>query len=52
MIISIDSPLLDLIREAQAEGVNNKNWKKERIRDEINKFSTNSRGLLTRCSRV
>lgn len=52
MRISIDSPLLDLIREAQEEGVRNENWKHERIRGKIDRFVTDSQGLLTRCGRV
>ena len=52
MRISIDSPLLDLIVEAQAERVKKENWKHERIRGEIARFSTEIRGLLTWCDRV
>ncbi|XP_023731913.1 uncharacterized protein LOC111879681 [Lactuca sativa] len=52
MNISIDSPLLDLIREAQVEGVKKENWKQERISGEIDRFSTDSHGLLIRYGRV
>ena len=52
MRISIDSPLLDLISEAQAKGVRKENWKHERIRGDIDKFVTDSRGLLTWCGWV
>lgn len=49
MRILIDSPLLDLIREAREEGAKKENWKQEQISGEIERFSTDSRGLLTRC---
>ncbi|KAL7601481.1 hypothetical protein Lser_V15G23980 [Lactuca serriola] len=52
MRISVDSPLLELIREAQVEGVWEENWKIDRIRDEIAIFVPDSRGLLTCCGRV
>ena len=35
---SVDSPLLGLIREVQAEGVREESWKKKKIRGEIVKF--------------
>ena len=34
MRISVDSPLVGLIREAQAEGLRQENWKLEKIRGE------------------
>lgn len=52
MRISIDSTLLDMIREAHAEGVKKENWKQERIIREIDKFTTDNLGLLTRYGRV
>ena len=48
----MDSPLVDLIREAQTEGNREENGKIKRIRGEITKFVLDSRRLLTRCSRV
>lgn len=42
MRIFIDSPLLGFIREAHANGV----------RDDIDRFTTNSQGLLFRCGLV
>ena len=47
MRICVDSLLMGLIREAQTEGVRKENWKQERIRGKIDKFVTDSRGLLT-----
>ena len=44
MRISSDSLLLALIREAHAEGVQEENFKKERIRGEIVRFASDSRG--------
>ncbi|CAH1438309.1 unnamed protein product [Lactuca virosa] len=52
MRISVDSPLVSLIREAQTKGVRQENWKIERIRGEIIRFVQDSRGLLTHCGRV
>ena len=52
MRTSIDSLLLDLIRGVHVEGVKKDNWKDERIRGEINRFVTSSRGLLTLCGKV
>ena len=52
MRISIDSPLLELIREAKTEGVKKENWKQERLTGEVDKFATDSRGLLTRYGRI
>ena len=52
MRISINSPLLDLIREAQDEGFKKENWKQERSRGKIDRFSTDSCRLLTQCGRV
>ena len=52
MRISINSPLLDLIREAQDEGVKKEFWKQETHRGEIDRFATYSRGLLTQYGRV
>ena len=52
MRISIDSPLLDLIREDQAEGVMKENWKQERLMGEVDRFATDRRGLLTWYRRV
>ena len=39
-------------QRAQADGVKIENLKQERIRSEIDKFSTDSLGILTRCRRV
>ena len=50
--MTIDSPLLDLIREVQIEGSRRENWKNEKIKDQIDRFSTNNRGLMTHCGRV
>ena len=52
MRISIDSRLLDLIRKAKDERCKKENWKQERIRGEIDRFSIDIHGLLTWCSRV
>ena len=43
---------LDLFREAQAKGVNRENWKNKGIRGEIDRFSIDSRILLTLFGRV
>lgn len=36
--MTIDSPLMDLIKEDQVKGVRSENWKKERIRGHISRF--------------
>ncbi|CAH1425951.1 unnamed protein product [Lactuca virosa] len=41
MRISVDSPLLGLIRATQAEGVRKENWKQERIRAEVSWSASN-----------
>ena len=48
MRILIDSVLLDLIKEAQDERVKKENYKNERLMGEVNRFTTDNRGLLTR----
>ena len=52
MRILIESPLLDLIREAQDVGVKKEKCKQVRLMGEIDRFATDSRGLLTRYGRV
>ena len=47
MGIPVDSLLLDLIRKARSKGVKKENWKQERLTGEVDKFVTNSHGLLT-----
>ena len=47
MRISIDLPLLGMIREDLDKRVKKENWKQERLRGEIGRSSTNNRGLLT-----
>lgn len=37
---------MDLIKEAQAEGIKMENWKKEKIRGQIDRFITDSWMLL------
>ena len=43
----VTSPLLDLIKETQVEGLKNENWKVEQIRGEIPLFIMDNCGLLT-----
>ena len=43
----MDSPLVGLIKEAQAEGMRPENWKLERIKGENTRFVQDSWGLLT-----
>lgn len=50
--MTIISPLLDLISEAQSVGIKRGNWKKKKIRGHIDRFITESWGLLTQCGRV
>ena len=45
-------PLLDMIREAQVEGVKKENWKIEKIQGQYPLFVKDSHGLLTQCDRV
>lgn len=42
LMMNINSPLLDLIREDHPEEIRRVNWKKERIRGQISMFVTNS----------
>ena len=42
MRLSMDSPLVGLIREARTEGFLEENWKIERIRGEITRFMADS----------
>ena len=48
----VTSPLMDIIKEAQVEGLKKENWKTEHIRGQIPLFFRDSQGLLTRCGRV
>ena len=43
---------MDLIKEAQVEGLEKENWKIKRIRGQIPLFVRDSRGLLTQYGRV
>ena len=43
---SVDSPLVGLIWEAQAEGMHQENWKLERFRGENTRFVQDSRGII------
>ena len=52
MRITVDSPFLGLISEAQDEVVRKEKWKHEMTRGEIDRFVIDSRGLFTRCGRV
>ena len=47
--ITVISPLLDMIKEAQVEGLKKENWKTERIWGQIPLFVRDSQGLLTQC---
>ena len=48
----MDALIVGLNRDAQAESVQEENWKIESIRGEIAKFFPDSHGLLTRCGWV
>ncbi|KAL7595475.1 hypothetical protein Lser_V15G28376 [Lactuca serriola] len=50
--MSVTSPLLDLIKEAQIEGLKEENQKNEKTRGQISTFIRDIRGLLTKCGRV
>lgn len=50
--MTISSPLLDLIEEAQVEGIKERNRNKEKIRGQITNFATGRRGLLNQCGKV
>ena len=52
MRMTMISPLLDMIKEAQVKGVKKENWKIEKIRGQYPLFVKDSRGLLTQCGRV
>ena len=47
MRVTVSPPLIDMIREAQVEGVKKENWKLERILGQYPLFIKDSRGLLT-----
>ena len=47
--MTIVSPLLKLIREAQALGIRKENSKKENIMGQIGRFVADSRGFMTEC---
>ncbi|KAL7598665.1 hypothetical protein Lser_V15G26501 [Lactuca serriola] len=50
--VMIVSPLLNLIKKSQVEGLKREYWKEESIMDKISLFVRNSHGLLTRCDNV
>ena len=45
--MKVISPLLDMIKEAQEEGLKREEWKIEWIRGKISLFDRDSHGLLT-----
>ena len=45
--MTVSSPLLDMIKEDQVEGLKRENWKLERIRGQIPLFVRDGRGVLT-----
>ena len=49
MRVTVSPPLIDMIREAQVEGVKKENWKLEIIQGLYLLFVKDSRGLLTQC---
>ena len=50
--ITIISPLLDMIIQAQTEWIKEENQKKEKIRGQIATFITDRRGLLNQCGTI
>ena len=52
MMIFVDSPLLELIKYAQSEGVREENWKIERTMGEITRFILDSHAFFIRCGWV
>ncbi|KAJ9558488.1 hypothetical protein OSB04_013102 [Centaurea solstitialis] len=52
LCMTVMTPLLELIRKAQEEAVLDVNAKRERVFGEISKLVRDSRGLLTRYSRI
>nr|KAJ0185829.1 hypothetical protein LSAT_V11C900469850 [Lactuca sativa] len=52
MWIAVESPLVNLIRVAQVEGMRPENWKLERIKGENTRFVQDNRELLLRCGRI
>ena len=47
MRMVVMTPVLDTIREAQAEAVKPENYKKEQMIGQVPEFVTDSRGLMT-----
>ena len=52
MRITVDSPLVSLIRDAQVEGMRLEKWKLKRIKGESTRLVQDSHKLLTRYGRV
>ena len=48
----VTSPLMDMIKKAQIEGLKKENWKTEQIMGHILLFVRDSKGLLMQCGRV
>ncbi|CAH1437170.1 unnamed protein product [Lactuca virosa] len=52
MMMTVVTPVLDTIREAQAEAVRPENRKRERVIGQASEFVTDSRGLMTFRGRI
>ncbi|CAH1446826.1 unnamed protein product [Lactuca virosa] len=52
MRMTVMTPVLDIIREAQVEAVRPENRKRERVIGQVSEFVTDSRGLMTFRGRI
>ena len=50
--MTVVSPLLDMIKKSQLEGLKRENWNLERIPGQIPLFVRDGRSLLTQCGQV